>query len=55
MFPCVCVSLFSEIPVFPTITAKVTFTSFEWRNDLEAELFSIPTDFREDAGRFPDL
>ncbi|XP_076441536.1 ankyrin repeat domain-containing protein 13C-like isoform X1 [Babylonia areolata] len=44
-----------EIPVFPTITAKVTFTLFEWRNDLEAELFEIPADFREDAGRFPDL
>ncbi|KAL8570041.1 hypothetical protein ACOMHN_036318 [Nucella lapillus] len=44
-----------DIPVFPTITAMVTFTLFEWRNDLETELFQIPADFREDAGRFPDL
>ncbi|KAL8610585.1 Ankyrin repeat domain-containing protein 13C [Nucella lapillus] len=44
-----------EIPVFPTITANVTFTSFEWRQDLEQDLFTIPADFREDAGRFPDL
>ncbi|XP_025109257.1 ankyrin repeat domain-containing protein 13C-like isoform X2 [Pomacea canaliculata] len=44
-----------EIPVFPTVTAKVTFTSFEWRDDLGPELFVIPEDYREDSSRFPDL
>lgn len=45
----------AEIPVFPTITAKVTFTAFEWRTDLDSELFTIPSEYREDPGRFPDL
>ncbi|KAK0052137.1 ankyrin repeat domain-containing protein 13C [Biomphalaria pfeifferi] len=44
-----------EIPVFPTITAKVTFTSFEWRNDLDKNLFVVPSHYREDPGRFSDL
>ncbi|XP_059151622.1 ankyrin repeat domain-containing protein 13C-like isoform X2 [Physella acuta] len=44
-----------EIPVFPTITAKVTFTTFEWKDDLDKSLFSIPSHYKEDPGRFPDL
>ncbi|BFY99500.1 hypothetical protein BsWGS_02540 [Bradybaena similaris] len=44
-----------EIPVFPTITAKVTFTNFQWKDDLDRSLFSIPGHYREDPGRFPDL
>ncbi|KAK3090455.1 hypothetical protein FSP39_011985 [Pinctada imbricata] len=44
-----------EIPVFPTVTAKVTFTSFQWREDLPQNLFFIPPNYREDPSRFPDL
>ncbi|XP_005110838.1 ankyrin repeat domain-containing protein 13C isoform X2 [Aplysia californica] len=44
-----------EIPVFPTITAKVTFTSFKWKTDLYSSLFSIPQTYTEDPSRFPDL
>ncbi|XP_061181654.1 ankyrin repeat domain-containing protein 13C-like [Saccostrea echinata] len=44
-----------EIPVFPTVTAKVTFTSFEWRDDIDDSMFLIPPNFREDPNRFPDL
>ncbi|XP_071116878.1 ankyrin repeat domain-containing protein 13C-like [Haliotis cracherodii] len=44
-----------EIPVFPTVTAKVTFTMFEWQEELPEELFIIPSDYREDPNRFPDL
>ncbi|RUS72970.1 hypothetical protein EGW08_019273 [Elysia chlorotica] len=44
-----------EIPVFPTITAKVTFTNFEWQEELNEDLFTIPPQYKEDPGRFPDL
>ncbi|XP_064605134.1 ankyrin repeat domain-containing protein 13C-A-like [Liolophura sinensis] len=44
-----------EIPVFPTVTAKVTFNEFEWKDDLPAAMFLIPRSFREDPNRFPDL
>jgi len=41
--------------VFPTVTAKVTFNSFEWRENLDESLFIIPSHYREDPKRFPDL
>jgi len=44
-----------NIPVLPTVSAKVTFTDFQWRDDLPDHLFTIPDDFREDPYRFPDL
>ncbi|KAL4235952.1 Ankyrin repeat domain-containing protein 13C [Mactra antiquata] len=44
-----------EIPVFPTVTAKVTFTLFQWRDDLHDSKFVIPNGYREDPTRFPDL
>ncbi|KAJ8306024.1 hypothetical protein KUTeg_016569 [Tegillarca granosa] len=44
-----------EIPVFPTVTAKVTFNTFEWLDDISEELFFIPTNYTEDPNRFPDL
>ncbi|GFO48140.1 ankyrin repeat domain-containing protein 13c, partial [Plakobranchus ocellatus] len=44
-----------EIPVFPTITAKVTFTNFEWQEELSEDLFIIPPQYKEDRSRFPDL
>lgn len=44
-----------ELPVFPTVTAKVTFTLFQWRDNLSENLFKIPEDYDEDPSRFPDL
>lgn len=44
-----------EIPILPTITAKVTFQQFEFRNDMTNELFTTPRDYTEDPTRFPDL
>ena len=45
----------SEIPVFPTVTAKVTFQQFAWRDDFYVQLFRVPRDYNEDPYRFPDL
>jgi len=47
--------VFSEIPVFPTVTAKLTFHEFAWKEDLEESLFETPSDYVEDPTRFPDL
>jgi hypothetical protein len=44
-----------ELPIFPTVTAKVTFQKWQFRNDLSAKMFKIPSRYREDATRFPDL
>lgn len=44
-----------DIPILPTVTAKVTFQDFAFRNDINPELFQIPTDYFEDPCRFPDL
>ncbi|VDM21604.1 unnamed protein product [Wuchereria bancrofti] len=44
-----------EIPILPTISAKVTFQKFMFRNDLTSKIFKIPKSYREDANRFPDL
>lgn len=41
--------------MFPTVTARVTFNSFEWKDDLPDSLFYIPVDYHEDPKRFPDL
>lgn len=51
-----CISSFLlEIPVFPTVTAKVTFTSFDWRDDIDDAMFVVPPNYRENPNRFPDL
>ncbi|XP_031564621.1 ankyrin repeat domain-containing protein 13C-B-like [Actinia tenebrosa] len=44
-----------EIPVFPTITAKITFQDFRHCNDIPTSMFFIPRDYKEDPNRFPDL
>ena len=46
---------FVEIPVFPTVTAKVTFQEFSWEKDISQSKFRVPRDFKEDPYRFPDL
>ncbi|VDD90155.1 unnamed protein product [Enterobius vermicularis] len=44
-----------EIPLLPTITAKVTFQKFAFRNDLTSQMFQVPSYYREDPSRFKDL
>lgn len=44
-----------EIPLLPTISAKVTFQKFVFRDDLSPKMFRVPHSYREDANRFPDL
>ncbi|XP_030629664.1 ankyrin repeat domain-containing protein 13C-like [Chanos chanos] len=43
-----------DIPVFPTITATVTFQEFRY-DEFEESIFAIPVDYKEDPNRFPDL
>lgn len=44
-----------EIPILPTVTAKITFQAFEFRDDIPKEMFHKPKDYIEDPMRFPDL
>lgn len=44
-----------DIPILPTVTAKITFQDFQFRDDIDASLFEIPKDYIEDPNRFPDL
>ncbi|GJQ75330.1 hypothetical protein Trydic_g23513 [Trypoxylus dichotomus] len=44
-----------EIPILPTVTAKITFQQFEFRDDISKDLFAKPKDYTEDPTRFPDL
>lgn len=44
-----------EIPVLHTVTAKVTFQKFEFRDNIPAKLFEIPAQYWEDVRRFQDL
>ncbi|KAG7214772.1 hypothetical protein INR49_010664 [Caranx melampygus] len=43
-----------DIPVFPTITATVTFQEFRY-DEFEDSTFFIPAEYKEDPSRFPDL
>jgi hypothetical protein len=49
------VSNVSELPIFATITAKITFQKFEWRDNLPERMFLIPRGYREEAGKFSDF
>ena len=44
-----------EIPVLHTVTAKITFQQFEFRDNIAETLFEVPSHYVEDARRFPDL
>ena len=37
---------FSEIPVLPTIVARITFNDFKWKDDLDDSLFTIPSTYK---------
>uniref|UniRef100_A0A7N8YJE4 Ankyrin repeat domain-containing protein 13C-like n=1 Tax=Mastacembelus armatus TaxID=205130 RepID=A0A7N8YJE4_9TELE len=43
-----------DIPVFPTITATVTFQEFRY-DKFQESIFFIPAEYKEDPSRFPDL
>ncbi|XP_072032629.1 ankyrin repeat domain-containing protein 13C-like [Amphiura filiformis] len=42
-----------DIPVLPTITARVTFQDFQFRDNIPANLFQVPRGYREESSRFP--
>ncbi|GMT13736.1 hypothetical protein PFISCL1PPCAC_5033, partial [Pristionchus fissidentatus] len=44
-----------EIPLLPTISAKVTFQRFQFMEDISEKMFRVPASYREDPSRFPDL
>ncbi|XP_051170827.1 ankyrin repeat domain-containing protein 13C isoform X1 [Leptopilina boulardi] len=44
-----------DIPILPTVTAKVTFQDFAFRSDIDPELFQIPSDYFEDPFRDCEL
>ncbi|CAJ0585920.1 unnamed protein product, partial [Mesorhabditis spiculigera] len=44
-----------EIPLLPTISAKVTFQKFAFVEEISEKLYRIPASYREDNTRFPDL
>ncbi|KAG4071079.1 hypothetical protein HA402_002751 [Bradysia odoriphaga] len=44
-----------DIPILPTVSAKITFQKFEFRDNISPELFEVPQHFTEDSMRFPDL
>jgi hypothetical protein len=39
----------------PTVSAKITFQDFEFRDNIQSQLFEIPEGYTEDENRFPDL
>lgn len=44
-----------DIPVLPTVSAKITFQEFHFRQDVPEDLFRVPDDYIEDPNRFPDF
>lgn len=44
-----------DIPILPTVSAKITFQAFEFRDNIDSELFEVPSNYVEDPSRFPDL
>lgn len=40
-----------EIPILPTVSAKITFQKFEFRDNISQDLFEIPKHYSEDSMR----
>ncbi|KAJ8687231.1 hypothetical protein QAD02_023025 [Eretmocerus hayati] len=40
-----------DIPILPTVTAKITFQEFAFKNDISPELFQVPSNYIEDPMR----
>ncbi|KAL0277151.1 UNVERIFIED_CONTAM: hypothetical protein PYX00_004527 [Menopon gallinae] len=44
-----------DIPILPTVTAKITFQDFQFKDNISPSLFEIPSHYVEDPTRFPDF
>ncbi|KAI1290069.1 Ankyrin repeat domain-containing protein 13C [Halotydeus destructor] len=44
-----------EIPILPTVTARITFHDFRFDDKLPESLFEIPVGYNENPSRFADL
>uniref|UniRef100_A0A0K0CXN3 ANK_REP_REGION domain-containing protein n=1 Tax=Angiostrongylus cantonensis TaxID=6313 RepID=A0A0K0CXN3_ANGCA len=44
-----------EIPLLPTISAKITFQKLQFGLNISDKIFFVPASYREDPTRFPDL
>ncbi|VDM56559.1 unnamed protein product [Angiostrongylus costaricensis] len=44
-----------EIPLLPTISAKITFQKLQFGLNISDKVFFVPASYREDPTRFPDL
>lgn len=40
-----------DIPILPTVSAKITFQEFKFLDSVPENLFLIPVDYREDQNR----
>lgn len=40
-----------DIPILPTVSAKITFQKFEFRDNISPDLFEVPQHFTEDSMR----
>lgn len=40
-----------DIPILPTVSAKITFQKFEFQDNIDMGLFEIPKNFVEDSQR----
>lgn len=40
-----------DIPILPTVSAKITFQKFEFCDNISPELFEIPKSYAEDSMR----
>lgn len=45
----------SDLPIVPTLLARVTFLNFEFAHNLPESLFNVPSDYTETTDRFRDL
>ena len=39
-------NMLTEVPVLPTIVARITFQDFEWNDNLEDSLFVLPPGYK---------
>lgn len=45
-------SYLTDIPILPTITTRVSFQEFQFREDIPDNLFQIPKDYTENPNRW---
>lgn len=44
-----------DIPILPTVMAKITFQEFAFKNDIDPQLFNVPADYEEDPLRYRSI